>query len=121
MRSRIRHETVARRHRDFWQRRGVDDGVFRDELVGVKQERREAVHLRVGERTRRVGGHRAADVVEDRSGIRPVVADRVRQRGILRERETIAGLAPDEYIVWPFLAGLAVTARASRREDRGAL
>src|SRR5262249_58029042 len=115
VRSRIRHETVARRHRNLWKRCGIDDGVFRDELVGVKQKRREAVHLRVGERTRRVGRHRATDVVEDCSGIRPVVTDRMRQRGILREWETVAGLAPDEYIVWPLLAGLAMAARALLR------
>ena len=93
MPSRVRDEVVARRHRNLWQRRGIDHSVGCDEIVGVEQERREVVHLGVAERPRDIGRHRTPDIVENRCGVRPVIANRVRQRRILREGEMIARFA----------------------------
>src|SRR5579863_4113018 len=72
----LRDESVAIRHFDFRQARGVHYVVFLDDLVAEKNERRQGIYFVRLERALLVAGHGSADVVEDRRRVRPVRSDR---------------------------------------------
>src|SRR2546426_8128989 len=112
------HETIVRRHLHLRERRRVDDRVRRNQLVEEEQVRHEAVDLVVPQRSRRVGRHRATNVVEHRRRVRPVAADGLGRSWIAREGKRVARHATDEDVVRSFFSRFAVAACAARRVDR---
>jgi predicted dienelactone hydrolase len=109
-------EAVAIGHRHLRQRFGIEHRVLGNDAVEVEDIGGDGIDLVGAEGLRRVEGHGAADVVEERGGVRPIAADRL-HRARRRQRPGAA----DQPVHWLALSLVAMAGGAALGEDPGAV